>query len=112
MTALPITGLGVSGAAALRCFRGVRVTYCDSGDIMAIPTDDTVWDGVEKLGKAEATRADCPAFARRMRQAAHAVYGDVIVLRENAETCACNMYFAELRLVRLRPHAGRQDRGN
>lgn len=97
---------------ALNGFSGARVTFCATGDFVAIPgqnasTVNSSLSATEflrgKLQKAQPVR-----FAD-LRRAAKAVYGDVIVLRESDETCACSAFYPDLRPAGMTAYADRTD---
>lgn len=85
---------------ALNKFSGARVTFCPTGEFVAIRGA-----GVEavsnSLAATEFLRADVQAGRRvsfaDIKRAARAVYGDVIVLRETEQTCACATFFPDLK---------------
>ena len=99
--------------AALDDFSGVRITDCSTGQIIAISTYDGV-DGVsDKLLATEflrpKIRAGKAVAYRDVQRAAKTIYGEVLLLRENVETCVCNYFYSELRPKGMRPW---DERGN
>lgn len=102
-------------AAALSGFNGLRITDCASGRMVAVPGQGRSYDAADALATTtflrEAAARKQPATAARMKQAVKAVLGKGIELRENAETCACNTYFPELRAKGMTPYKERNDLG-
>ncbi len=98
--------------AALTDFSGSRVTFCETGDFVAIPgvSPASVNDS---LSATEFLRAQVKADKRLrfadVKKAAKAVYDDVIVLRETEQTCACSIYFPDLKPAAM---TGFSDRAN
>jgi len=97
---------------ALNEFHGVRVTSCSTGDFLAIPQVEV--DTVNgSLAATEFLRASVQSSRRvtfgAVRQAAKAVYGKVIVLRETEETCSCSVYFPDLKPARMTAFEDRTD---
>ncbi|NPD15247.1 hypothetical protein HOY34_08550 [Xinfangfangia sp. D13-10-4-6] len=92
-------------------FSGSRVTHCASGRMVAIAAEADSYKLAEVLGATEflrkAVQGKRRATAGQMTQAAKAVYGKVLELRDNEETCACNTYFPELRPKGMIPFADR-----
>ena len=85
---------------ALEDFRGTRITFCDSGRILAVR-------GVEEdsaltaLSATEFLRDKLKANQKisygDVKSAVTAVYGRPIELKETAQTCACSAFFDEMR---------------
>ncbi len=100
---------------ALSGFNGLRVTHCASGRMVAVPGRGRSYDAANTLAATtflrEAAAKEQPATAARMKQAVKAALGKGIELRENAETCACNTYFPELRAKGMTPYNQRNDLG-
>ena len=96
-------------------FSGVRVTHCASGQMVAIAGEYSSEKAAAALGATEFLRKEVQAGRRisagKMKQAAKAVYGQVLVLRETEETCGCNSYFPELRPKGMTPFDRRRDVG-
>ena len=84
----------------LEDFTGVRVTFCPTGDFLAIRGQNV--DAVStSLAATEFLRADVQANRRvsfaKLRRASRAVYVDVMVLRETEQTCGCAAYFPAMK---------------
>lgn len=100
---------------ALSGFNGLRVTHCASGRMVAVPGQRNSYDAAEALAATtflrDAVAKEQTATAARMKQAVRAALGKGIELREDAETCACNAYFPELRAKGMTPYDQRSDLG-
>ena len=93
-------------------FYGVRVTYCPTGQFLAIDAQspaevDAALSATEFLRPR--LQAGQPVRFDDLRRAANAVYGGAIVLRETEETCGCNMFFPEVRPQGMRSFQDRTD---
>ncbi|MBJ2151966.1 hypothetical protein [Paracoccus sp. IB05] len=101
--------------AALSGFTGLRITHCASGRMVAVAGQGRSYDAANALAATtflrEAVAKKQPATAARMKQAVKAALGKGIELRENAETCACNTYFPDLRAKGMTPYKERNDLG-
>ena len=96
----------------LRGFMGARVTSCDTGEFLVVG-GQTPQEVGAALAATEFLRGAIQGGQRvsfgDIRLAAEAVYGPVFVLRETAQTCACNAYFDELRPADQTPFPERTD---
>ncbi len=96
----------------LNAFSGVRVTYCRTGEFLAIADADMEralygLRATEFLRKSIAAKRP-PSF-RDLRRAAEAVFGDVLIMRETAETCGCRTLYPDLRPEGVTPYDQRDD---
>ncbi len=98
---------------ALDYFSGVRVTQCASATFLAINGQTDVGEVAAALGATEFLRSSLQGKRAvslgDMKQAVRAVYGKTPLLRETGETCACSIYFPELRPKGVTPFAERDD---
>ena len=96
---------------ALNNFAGVRATHCATGTIVAIPDVLEPEQVAVALAATEFMRnsvqAGKPVRLESLKSAAKAVYGKMIVLQENEETCGCNWDFPDLRPKGMTPYAQR-----
>ncbi|MCU0829771.1 MAG: hypothetical protein MUE52_20925 [Tabrizicola sp.] len=87
--------------AALEGFDGIRVIHCATGRFFAIRIEQSSGAAAAALAATEFLRGDVrngkAIGVRALAQAVRAVYGEVLELRETAETCGCNQYFSEMR---------------
>ncbi|WP_112308908.1 hypothetical protein [Pseudogemmobacter bohemicus] len=100
---------------ALSGFDGLRVTHCASGHMVAVSGRRNSYEAADALAATvflrDAVTQEQTATAARMKQAVRAAFGKGIELREDAETCACNVYFPELRAKGMTPYDQRDDLG-
>lgn len=99
---------------ALAGFSGVRVVECASGRFLTIPfetpNDVTVALSATEFLRPTLQAGRSPDFAS-VQRAAEALYRDVGVLRETAETCGCSAAFPDWRPAGLTPYEERPDLG-
>ena len=95
-------------------FRGLRVVNCRTGQFFAIRDDGMDWfvaayglPATEFLRETYLNHT-APDF-RNVEMAVHALYGDVQLLQETAETCGCANYFPNIRPEGLIPFFERDD---
>lgn len=101
----------------LEHFAGVRVTHCATGTMVAIPARNANVDETDRirdmLSATEFLRPGVKAgkavSARDLERAARALFDDVVVFRDNEETCGCNTFYPELRPDGMSAWAKRSD---
>lgn len=96
----------------LDLFQGVRVTFCPTGEFLAIPGGEA-GEVSAALAATEFLRdavqaGEAVGFAD-LRRAADALYGPVLVMRETEQTCGCSVHFDDLRPSGQTPFEERTD---
>jgi hypothetical protein len=96
----------------LEGFQGTRIMSCATGEFLALNRqglNDVVTAMTATEFLRDKVRAGEPVAFSELRQAAEALYGPVLVLRETGQTCACEAYFDELRPAGQTPYEERTD---
>ncbi|MCB1342035.1 MAG: hypothetical protein KDK24_13415 [Pseudooceanicola sp.] len=99
---------------ALQGFIGTRITFCDSGRILAVRDVDPD-EAFPALSATEFLRDKLKANRKisygDVMAAVTAVYGRPVELKETAQTCGCAAYFDDMRPKSQTPFPERQDVG-
>jgi hypothetical protein len=105
--------LSASPVKALHGFTGTRVTHCASGRFLALKDRFDPYEVNTAISATEFARSSVqakkPVSFDALRRAAQALYGDYLVLRETEETCACNIFFPDLRPAEMGRYLDRTD---
>jgi hypothetical protein len=99
--------------AALDKFFGVRIMECSTGRFIAIDGNPDAGEVDAALSSTEFLRGKVQSEQTfnydDVRQAGEAVFGDLVLLRENEESCGCADLYPELRPAGLVPFADRDN---
>ena len=98
---------------ALDKFFGVRIMECATGRFIAVDDNPDAGQVEAALSATEFLRgkvqSEQPFTYDDVRQAGEAVFGYLVLLRENEESCGCSVLYPELRPAGLVPFADRNN---